>query len=160
LYENRRELALSHGLQSCWATPILSSDGAALGVVGIYHDRPHTPGSNEIGIVERATYLARIAIERRRFEERLEAGKEHYRELFENANDIIYTHDLAGKLTSLNKAGELLTGYTRGEALGMNIAAFVRPELRGALREMTERKIGGEPKTTYDLEILDKHGAR
>src|SRR5438128_1794126 len=43
LYENHRELALNHGLESCWATPILSSDGATLGVVGIYHDRPNTP---------------------------------------------------------------------------------------------------------------------
>src|SRR6185503_5989049 len=32
-----------------------------------------------------------------------------YRELIENANDIIYTHDLKGNFTSLNKAGELVT---------------------------------------------------
>src|SRR5438105_2740345 len=72
---------IADGLCSCWAMPIVASEGAALGAVGIYHDRPHVPEATEIGIVERAAYLARIAIERRRFEERLEAGKEHFRAL-------------------------------------------------------------------------------
>ena len=37
----------------------------------------------------------------------------------ENANDLIYTHDLQGNFTSLNRAGEIITGYSREEALKM-----------------------------------------
>jgi PAS domain-containing protein len=38
-----------------------------------------------------------------------------YQELVENAHDVIYTHDLEGHFTSLNRAGEQITGYTRAE---------------------------------------------
>src|SRR6185436_2543893 len=40
---------------------------------------------------------------RKRAEEEVIASEERYRELFENANDIIFTSDLAGNLMSLNK---------------------------------------------------------
>ena len=98
--------------------------------------------------------------DRKRTEEELVSSQERYRELFENANDFIFTHDLAGTLTSINKAGEALTGCTRDEALGMNIAALIAPEYRSLWREMLDRKIGGEAKTTYDLEIISKSGVR
>ena len=92
--------------------------------------------------------------------EELLASQDRYRELFENANDIVYTHDLTGMLTSLNKAAEALTGYSREEALGLNVLAIVAPEHRPVAREMMDRKIGGEAKTTYELDILSKDGAR
>jgi PAS domain-containing protein len=38
------------------------------------------------------------------------ALEERYRDLFESASDMVYTHDLAGNLTSLNRAGERITG--------------------------------------------------
>src|SRR2546421_773209 len=66
--------------------------------------------------------------ERKRAEEARARSEERYRELFENANDIIYTHDLQGNFTSLNKTGERITGYTREEALKMSISEVVVPE--------------------------------
>jgi two-component system cell cycle sensor histidine kinase/response regulator CckA len=98
--------------------------------------------------------------DRKRTEEQLVSSQERYRELFENANDFIFTHDLAGTLTSINKAGETLTGCTREEALGTNIAALIAPEYRSLWREMLDRKIGGEARTTYDLEIVNKSRVR
>lgn len=49
--------------------------------------------------------------------EREQALEERYRELFENANDVVYTADLEGRFTSVNKAVERITGYTREETL-------------------------------------------
>ena len=34
------------------------------------------------------------------------ALKERYEDLFENANDMVFTHDLSGNITSINKTGE------------------------------------------------------
>ena len=83
-----------------------------------------------------------------------------YRELFENANDIIYTHDLQGYFTSINKAAERLSGYTRAEALHMHIAQVVVPEHLALANQTTARQLAGETPPPYELEILTKEGRR
>ncbi len=93
-------------------------------------------------------------------EEALRQSESRFRDLFENANDLIYTHDLLGNFTSLNRAGELITGYSREEALGMNIAQVVAPEFLEKARTMTARKMDGETPGTYELEIIAKNKAR
>ncbi len=83
-------------------------------------------------------------------------SEERYRELVENANDIIYTHDLSGNFTSLNKSGERVTGYTREEALRMNIVDVLTPEYVDTAREMLARKTQEKIATVYELEIFAK----
>jgi PAS domain S-box-containing protein len=83
-----------------------------------------------------------------------------YREIVEQAADIIYTHDLQGNFTSLNKTGERITGYTREEALRMNIAEVVVPEQLHRAREMIARKASADATTVYELEIISKDGRR
>lgn len=90
----------------------------------------------------------------------LKASEERYRELFENANDIVFTTDLAGNFTSLNRAGEQLSGYRRDETPTMNFAQLVAPGHLGLVRQMLARKLAGEGPTTYDLEIVAKGGRR
>ena len=62
--------------------------------------------------------------------------EERYRDLVENANDFIYTHDLEGNYTSINQAGLRLTGYTREEILTMKAAELVAPDYRALARQM------------------------
>src|SRR5713226_4416348 len=85
-------------------------------------------------------------------------SEERYRELFENANDIIYTHDRNGKFTSLNKSGERVTGYTPDEALQMNIADVLAPDSVDTARRMLARKAIEKVATVYDLNINAKDG--
>src|SRR5439155_1223814 len=81
--------------------------------------------------------------------------------LFENANDIIYTIDLAGNFTSLNQTGERLTGYQRAEALRMNITEVVAPEQLGIVRENLARKIESQDTSSvYETEIITKSRQR
>jgi PAS domain S-box-containing protein len=96
--------------------------------------------------------------ERRQVAEALRASQERHRELFENASDIVYTVDLNERLTSLNRAGEQLTGYTRAEAFEMNLDQLMAPDCLELAREMIQRKLAGEPPTTYEIELIAKDG--
>jgi diguanylate cyclase (GGDEF)-like protein/PAS domain S-box-containing protein len=58
-------------------------------------------------------------------EEALRASEERFRDLFENANDMVYTRDLEGRLTAVNRMAERLTGYSRNELVGLNITQLV-----------------------------------
>jgi PAS domain S-box-containing protein len=66
-----REAATSHGLQSCWSTPIVSSTGKTLGSFAVYRAEPGAPGADLVGMIDQFTHLASIAVERERSEEAL-----------------------------------------------------------------------------------------
>jgi PAS domain S-box-containing protein len=109
-----------------------------------------------IGVIGVATDIT----ENRKAQKALEENEQRYRELFENANDIIYTHDLAGNFTSLNRVGEQITGYTRQEAATMNISDVLSPEYVTVAREMMARKKDNKAPTVYELEIVTKGNRR
>ena len=99
--------------------------------------------------------------ERVRSEEELAQSEERYRELFENANDIVYTHDLAGNFTSINKAAERVLGYSQDDVLRLSVADVVAPEHVETARQMMTRKVEGDAsRTEYELEVRGKDGRR
>lgn len=91
-------------------------------------------------------------------EEKLRTSEERYRELFENANDVIFLHDLAGKIQAVNRAAEYLTGYSRTELLGKNFSNLVAPECRNQTMDSIRAHLGGSATQHYELPILSKFG--
>jgi PAS domain S-box-containing protein len=66
-----RASALKHGLRASWSNPVLSSDGKVLGTFCMYYRETRSPNSHDLGLIEMATHLTRVAIERDRAEEAL-----------------------------------------------------------------------------------------
>ncbi|MEO7659155.1 MAG: PAS domain S-box protein, partial [Pyrinomonadaceae bacterium] len=104
--------------------------------------------------------MARDITERKASELENIRSEKRYKNLFENANDLIYTHDLDGNFTSLNRAGEVITGYSREEAVGKNIAEIVAPDYIDLIRSIFSRIRNDESPTTFDVEIIAKGGHR
>jgi PAS domain S-box-containing protein len=70
-----RASALKHGLQASWSNPVLSSKGKLLGTFCMYYRETRIPNSEDIELLELATHVVRIGIERDRAEEALRASE-------------------------------------------------------------------------------------
>jgi PAS domain S-box-containing protein len=98
-------------------------------------------------------------IERKRTQQELRYSRERYIELFDNANDIIYTHDLEGHYTSLNKKGQQITGYTVEEAAALEFNSLATAEDVAIAKNMLARKLAGDQTSTiYEVTIRAKDG--
>ncbi len=93
-------------------------------------------------------------------EEALRTSEERYRELFENANDVIFLHDLNGRIIAINRAAEYLTGYSRVEVIGQSFEDLIAPEARYQTQDNIRNHLGGSATQHYELPILSKFGTR
>jgi PAS domain S-box-containing protein len=71
-----RASALKHGLRASWSNPVLSSEGKVLGTFCMYYRETRSPNSQDLELIELATHLVRLAIERDRAEKALRASEQ------------------------------------------------------------------------------------
>ena len=122
--EGLREVGLRmvgrENIGSLLVVPLRTRAGAQ-GSLGIAGDNRHDPRGklemltalgNQIGIT---IGHARLHLNERVITQRLRLSEERYRGLFENAGEAILVCSTAGRIISVNRACERLTGYTREE---------------------------------------------
>jgi PAS domain S-box-containing protein len=88
------------------------------------------------------------------------ALKERYEDLFENANDIMFTHDAKGLVTSINKIGEQLLQRSRQELLSTRLVDLVAEEQRAAAEQWLKQVIKGAEIPPVELDFINKSGQR
>jgi hypothetical protein len=66
-----KEVALPHGLQSCWSTPIMTRGRKVLGTFAMYHREPREPTLRDLTLVDLVTQTAALVIDRERAQEAL-----------------------------------------------------------------------------------------
>jgi diguanylate cyclase (GGDEF)-like protein/PAS domain S-box-containing protein len=114
----------------------------------------------EHGIVMSVIGVATDITERAIAEEEQRETEACYLTLFEDAHDLVFTLDLQGNFTSVNRTAEEVCGYTREESNEMSIADVVAPEYLQTARKMVEDKFAGIPPTTYMVELIARNGER
>ncbi|HET6726358.1 MAG TPA: PAS domain S-box protein [Gammaproteobacteria bacterium] len=100
-----RELLLTSGLRSCFSMPVQAADGRVLACFAIYRDVPRDPRPERPELIEIATHLAGIAIDRARAEATLRERDEFHRRLMQSTQDCIKVLDLDGRLLWMSEGG-------------------------------------------------------
>ncbi len=96
---------------------------------------------------------------RREAEEARRRSEQRYSDLFERCNDLIFTLDLAGVVTSVNPAAEQITGFPPAELVGRRLIDLVVDGDAERAGKMIDRLLDGHDETT-ELEVVTSDGRR
>jgi len=158
LWADYREVALSHGLAACWSTPVISTRGDVLGSVAMYHHQPRSPAAADIELMEIASHLAGIAIERTRTEEALRQSENLLRTIIDTEPECVKLLDRDGSLRLMNQAGlRMIEADTLEQVAGTCVYDLIAPNYRAAFKELHQRVFRGEG-VTLQFDLIGLHG--
>lgn len=111
--------------------------------------------------VESRTMGLRAEIaERYRAEEKLRESEERYRDLFENANDLIHSYTQDGRMLYANRAWRKALGYTEEEIRDLNVEQVHHPDGRQSFNDQIDRLLRGESVDKAEVMLVTKDGRK
>ena len=123
-----RHFALQNGLRSAWSTPIMSRDGELLGTFCIYYHEVRDPGPADIKLIEDASRIAGIAIERDRSQtaltrafEQIEKSEAQLRHIVDAIPQMIAVLNPDGTILYMNQTMLDYTGLTTEEVMAKDV---------------------------------------
>lgn len=139
-WEKFRHLADQYGFRACWSTPIFLDRNTVLGSFAMYYREVRSPGPHELELINVATHIAGIAIERKRNEEAIRRYRDELEELVRQRTEELSAEkdkaeaavialsktnsELAGVLNSLNMAQEELVQNKKLAGLGSLVSGI------------------------------------
>jgi PAS domain S-box-containing protein len=109
--------ALSAGIRSGLCVPVASAT-RIYGVLTAHSRVPRKFGASDIDFVQALANILADAMERGRAQQQLIESEKRYRTVVEGASEIIFTIDAEGRLVTLNRAFEAITGWRCEEWIG------------------------------------------
>lgn len=161
LWKGVSQEALKHGLKACWSTPIISRAEKVLGTFAVYYREAREPDPRHLYLVQCATHLAGVAIERDRADKQLHAAETRYRALVENLPAITYIAEVGvlGRWHYVSPQIESILGFSQEEWLAdtSNWINHVHGEDRERALEAETRfwEIGGIYRADYRMIASD-----
>jgi PAS domain S-box-containing protein len=181
--EGFRDAVLQGGLRAAWSTPILSHDGKVLGTFCMYYREVRHPGPDDIQLIDYASRIAGIAIERERSQsaltmafEKIKESEAQVRQIIDAIAQLIVVLHPDGTLRYANQAVLNYTGFSLEDAMAPNFrtrllhpedVARLQDERRDALSrglpfENEQRLLGKDGKYRWFLTrynpLHDEHG--
>src|SRR5208282_3786365 len=102
LWDNYRHLFQPYSIRSVWSRPLFASEGKALGTFAILSREPRSPGANELQLIENASHITGIAIERHMNEQALQRERDRLRLLLEITSSVTSRLDLRQMVEALS----------------------------------------------------------
>jgi formate hydrogenlyase transcriptional activator len=142
IWEDYRNRMLPYGIRSVWSRPLFTSDGKALGTFSINYREPRRPSANELQLIDNASHITGIAIERHMNEQALQRERDRLRLLLEITSSVTSRLDLRQMVEALSTnlfrvmqcdVSALLLPDSESGALRVTI--LHNPDAKGPFRE-------------------------
>ena len=104
-------------------------------------------------------YITKDITKQKKIEFELKESEAKFRDLFDNADDPMYTHDLKGNFLTVNKVGIKLLGGTKEEIIGSNISKWLTPDSYRIFEDRVRKIYLNQPlEPTVVIEVINKNG--
>jgi formate hydrogenlyase transcriptional activator len=159
LWAAYRDFAAPAGLRAAWSSPIISNDGKVLGTFGMYYREVRHPTPSDIRLIDHASRIAGIAIEREQSHAALKGAFEKIAKSEAQLREIIdaIRHDVVvlgpdGSVVYVNRSVLELIGLSEFEVMKTDFRARVfHPEDMERLREV--RRVGFSGSVPWENEV-------
>ncbi len=102
----------------------------------------------------------RYALERKKSQEALRESEERYRDLFENANDMIQSVAADGQFLYVNATWKRTMGYDEDEIRELNLIGVIHPDERVVFTDAYNHIIEGEADDLIETAFITKDGRK
>jgi formate hydrogenlyase transcriptional activator len=142
IWENYRDRLLLYGIRSVWSRPLFTSEGKTLGTFSINYRESRSPDATDVQLIEDASHITGIAIERHMNEQALKRERDRLRLLLDITTSVTSRLDLRQMVEALSTnlfrvmqcdVSALLLPDSESGALRVTI--LHNPDPRGPYRE-------------------------
>src|SRR5260370_33522877 len=159
-WANFRSVVLQSGLRAAWSTPIMSQDGKVLGTFCMYYREVRHPGTHDIQLIDYASPIAGIAIERERSRsalttafEQIKKSEAQLRTIIDAIPQLIIAIGTDGNFLYANQALLEYTGLTKEEVRSESLGAVLHPEDSERLRDECDSALSRAAPCQYDQRV-------
>ncbi|MBK1986325.1 PAS domain S-box protein [Sphaerospermopsis aphanizomenoides BCCUSP55] len=154
---NYRDLALTNNLKACWSTPIFDSQGHVLGTFALYYPTIRIPQASERQLIERASHLAGVAIERQRWQLALQQSEYQLRLMTETIPQQVWTAQPDGHVDYYNQRWCDFTGKTQEQLKTDGWEQIIHPEDLPKVEELWDKTV--QSGSDYEVETRMRSGS-
>ncbi|MFS0519769.1 adenylate/guanylate cyclase domain-containing protein [Nostoc sp. UIC 10607] len=153
----RSQPAAEAGLHAAFGFPILD-DSEILGVMVFFSRDVQSKDKDLLQMMGSIGSQIAQFIKRKQAEDALVESEERYRDLFENANDLIQSVNAYGRFLYVNRAWRETLGYSEAEITNMNVFDIIHPEFKQDCWQRFYRVLSGEKPEQVQAAFLTKDG--
>jgi len=165
-WQSFRDVVLQSGLRAAWSAPILSKESTVLGTFCMYYREVRYPSPDDIQMIDHASQIAGIAIERHRAEEnlrraqvKLQQEEEETRRIVDAISQTVVVLNPEGRALYANRVVLEYTGLSMEEVQAETFRARVfHPDDIQRLLEERRKALSGTVPFENEQRILGKDG--
>jgi signal transduction histidine kinase len=150
IWDDYRDRVLPYGIRSAWSRPLFTNEDKVLGTFAILYREARSPATADLQLIENASHITGIAIERHMYEQALQRERDRLRLLLEITNSMTSKLDLrhliealSTNLLSVTRCDFCALLLPNADSGQLRVTMLYNPEARGSLCDGTLIPIHG-----------------